>query len=82
MSDTWNTVLEPFSNDPASAFVLAQIFTQLKETIKTHPDQAVATLDQAIKELYPYTQIYQAQYKVYLLAAAGQLSPKDDPTCG
>lgn len=80
MSDTWSTVLEPFANDPAAAFVLAQIFTQLKETIKTHPDQAVATLDQAIKELYPYTKIYQAQYKVYLLAAAGQLAPKDDPT--
>lgn len=80
MSDTWNTVLEPFSSDPASAFVLAQIFNGLKETIKTDPDQAIATLDQAIRELYPYTAIYQAQFKVYELAVEGKLSPKDDPT--
>jgi hypothetical protein len=80
MSDTWNTVLEPFSNDPASAFVLAQIFSALKETIRTDPDQAIATLDQAIEELYPYTAIYQAQLKVYRLAVEGKLSPKDDPT--
>jgi hypothetical protein len=79
MSDAWN-VWEPFSDDPESAFILAQIFSQLKEAIKTNPDKAVATLDQAIKELYPYTSIYQAQYKVYQLAAEGKLSPKDDPT--
>jgi hypothetical protein len=79
MSDTWN-VWEPFSGDPESAFILAQIFYQLKETIRTDPDQAVATLDQAIKELYPYTQIYKAQFQVYKLAVEGKLSPKDDPT--
>lgn len=80
MSDTWNTVLEPFSNDPASAFVLAQIFNALKETIRTDPDQAIATLDQAIEELYPYTEIYKAQFQVYKLAVEGKLSSKDDPT--
>jgi len=79
VADTWN-VWEPFSSDPEGAFILAQILTQLKETIKTDPDEAVATLDQAIKELYPYTAIYQAQFKVYQLAVAGKLSPKDDPT--
>jgi len=36
MSDAWN-VWEPFSDDPDSAFILAQIFAQLKETIKTDP---------------------------------------------
>jgi hypothetical protein len=61
MSDAWN-VWEPFSGEPESAFVLAQIFSRLKETIKINPDEAVATLDQAIKELYPYTEIYQTQY--------------------
>jgi hypothetical protein len=79
MSDAWN-VWEPFSDDPDSAFILAQIFARLKETIKTDPDQAIATLDQAIRELYPYTEIYKAQFKVYELAVAGKLSPKDDPT--
>ena len=80
MSDTWNTVLEPFSNDPAAAFVFAQILSSLKEAIKTSPDEAIATLDEAIRGLYPYTAIYQAQFKVYELAIAGKLSPKDDPT--
>jgi hypothetical protein len=79
MSDAWN-VWEPFSDDPDSAFILAQIFAQLKEIIKTDPDRAIATLDQAIREPYPYTPIYKAQFKVYELAVAGKLSPKDDPT--
>lgn len=79
MSDAWN-VWEPFSDDPDSAFILAQIFAQLKEIIKSDPDRAIATLDQAIRELYPYTPIYKAQFKVYELAVAGKLSPKDDPT--
>lgn len=78
MSGAWN-VFEPFSNDPHSAFLLAQILAILKETIKTNPEEAVATLDEGIKELYPYTQIYQAQYKLYQLATEGKLSPKDDP---
>jgi hypothetical protein len=79
MSDTWN-VWGPFSDEPKSAFILAQIFSQLKETIRTDPDQAVATLDQAIKELYPYTEIYKTQFQVYKLAVEGKLSPKDEPT--
>ncbi|HJR09001.1 MAG TPA: hypothetical protein VJ842_17210 [Pyrinomonadaceae bacterium] len=79
MSDAWN-VWEPFSVDPDSAFILAQILAQLKEAIKTDPNQAIATLDQAITELYPYTPIYKAQFRVYELAVAGKLPPKDDPT--
>jgi len=81
MSDTWN-VWEPFSGDAESAFILAQIFNQLKETIRTDPDQAIATLDKAIRELYPYTTIYKAQFQVYKLAVEGKLSPKDDPLAG
>jgi uncharacterized protein YecA (UPF0149 family) len=80
MSDTWN-VFEPFSDEPQSAFVLAQILSQLKETIKTNPEEAITTLDQAIEELYPYTEIYKAQYKVYQLAVEGKLAPQNDP-CG
>jgi hypothetical protein len=80
VEDTWDTVFEPFARDAAAAFILAQILTQLKDTIRADPDQAVVTLDQAVKELYPYTRIYQAQYRVYLLAVAGQVAPKDDPT--
>lgn len=80
MEDTWDAVFEPFARDAAAAFILAQILTQLKDTIKSDPDQAVVTLDQAIRELYPYTKIYQAHYQAYLLAAAGRLSPKDDLT--
>jgi hypothetical protein len=78
MSDTWN-VWEPFSRDAESAFILAQILSQLKEIIKSDPDEAVATLDQAIKELYPYTAIYRAQFKVYMLAVEGKLSPDAEP---
>jgi hypothetical protein len=79
MSDFWDIVLEPYSNDPAAAFMLAQNFSILKQKIQTNPSEAVSTLDEAIEKLYPYTQAHSAAYQLFLLAIQGKLSPEHDP---
>lgn len=83
MIDDWDSILEPFSQHPAAAFVFAQTLFVLKEQIKSGPEgslSAIRTLEEGIEQLYPYTDTHAAAYKLYLLALQGKLRPKHDPT--
>ena len=83
IDDIWDSVLEPFSDNPNAAFVCAQTFHLLKETIKAGPDgrQAVIrALDEGIKKLYPYSEAHRAGFELYLLAVEGKLKRQHDVT--
>ena len=79
--EIWDSIVESFADDSAAAFILAQVLFQIKEEIKKgRGPSAVETLEQGIERLYPYTDDYNAGYKLYLLSVAGKLKPKHDPT--
>jgi hypothetical protein len=79
--EIWNGIVEPFSGDPAAAFILAQVLFELKEEIrKGRKQSAIKTLEEGIAKLYPYTDAHKAAYELYLLSVAGKLRPKHDPT--
>jgi hypothetical protein len=83
IDNPWEAVLEPYAQDPAAAFMLAQTLFLLKEKIKSGPEgslSAIQALEQGIETLYPYTDAHEAAHKLYLLAVEGKLLPKDDPT--
>lgn len=83
IDSSWDNILEPFSQNSAAAFILAQTLFALKEGIQRGPEgslSAIQTLEQGIEKLYPYTGTYSAAYKLYLLALEGNLQPKHDPT--
>lgn len=80
---SWDIALEPFSHEPAAAFILAQTLFLLKESIRRGPEDslsAIQTLEEGIEKLYTYTGAHSAAYKLYLLALEGNLLPKHDPT--
>ena len=79
--EVWESIAEAFADDPARAFMLAQVLSQLREQIKKERGSSlIDVLDLGIEKLYPYTDDYSAAYKLYLLSVAGKLKPKDDPT--
>lgn len=80
--ELWNGVLEPYENDPQGAFILAQIFFYLKQSLETPEGNETVSqaLELAIDKLYPYTEHFQASRKVFTTALSGDLKPKDDPT--
>lgn len=81
--DIWESVLEPYAEDASAAFILAQTFHYLKETLNNHPKgQAVVAqaLELGIEKLFLYTEHHKASFQLYLIALAGNLKPKHDPT--
>lgn len=79
--EVWDSIAEAFENDPAAAFILAQVLSQLKELIKKkRTAKAVEAIDTGIETLFPFTDDYQASLKLYHLSVAGKLKPKHDPT--
>ena len=79
--EVWESIAEAFANDPASAFILAQVLSQLKELIKKkRSERAIQAIDLGIEKLYPYTDDHKAAYRLYLLSVAGKLKPNHDPT--
>ena len=78
--EVWGSIAEAFSKDPAAAFILAQVLSQLKEEIKKGRKQkAIRALEEGIEKLFPYTDAHKASYKLYLLSVAGNLRPQHDP---
>jgi hypothetical protein len=80
--DLWDSVLEPFGENPAAAFIFAQTLFLLKQAIQSGPEgglSVIQALEQGIEKLYPYTDAHKASYKLYLFAVEGKLLPKHDP---
>lgn len=79
--EVWDSIAEAFENDPAAAFILAQVLSQLKELIKKNRKaQVIEAIDTGIDTLFPFTDDYRASLKLYHLSVAGRLKPKHDPT--
>ena len=81
--ETWESVLEPYASDPGRAFILAQCFSVLQETLAKGPQgtqKVVAALKLGIKELYQYTDVYKANLTLYQrLVSEKGLNPNLDP---
>lgn len=80
--DLWDTVLQPYASDPDNAFIVAQVFSLLKETLQRGPKGCAAVskaLDAAINELFPFSDIYAASLQLYHLAVEGNLRPEFEP---
>jgi hypothetical protein len=73
--DLWDCVLKPYETDPANAFILAQCFWLLRQTLTEGPDgvqQVIRLLENGIRDLYPYTDAYQASYTLYERLVTGE----------
>lgn len=80
-NEVWDSIAEAFESDPAAAFILAQVLSELKELIKKkRKAEAIEAIDTGIEILYSFTDDYRAGFKLYLLSVAGKLKPKHDPT--
>ena len=81
--ETWESVLEPYASDPGRAFILAQSFSVLQETLAKGPQgtqEVIAALKLGIQELYQYTDVYQANLTLYQrLVSEEGLDPNLDP---
>ncbi|MGH9967998.1 MAG: hypothetical protein ACREBG_09235 [Pyrinomonadaceae bacterium] len=80
--ETWESVLEPYASDPSRAFILAQTFSILQQTIAKGPEgpqEAIAALELGIKELYQYTDVHEACYVLYERLVKDGLDPSLDP---
>lgn len=79
--DIWESVLEPYANDPNGAFILAQTLFYLKQTLKDPKGKAsvIRALELGIETLYPYTEHHKASFQLFQIALAGNLKPKHDP---
>jgi hypothetical protein len=81
--DIWESVLEPYAEDDRAAFILAQTFHYLKETLNNDPKGKALlshALDLGIEKLFQYTEHHKAGFQLYLIALAGNLKPKHDVT--
>lgn len=79
--EVWESIADAFANDPAFAFILAQVLFEIRKQIKKGRGASVIELlDTGIEKLYPFTDDFKAAYKLYMLSVAGNLKPKHDPT--
>jgi hypothetical protein len=79
--EVWESIADAFADDPAAAFILAQVLFEIRKQIKRgRASTLIEGLDVGIEKLYPFTDDFKAAYKLYLLSVAGNLKPKDDPT--
>ncbi|MFY9621202.1 MAG: hypothetical protein WAM70_11865 [Pyrinomonadaceae bacterium] len=79
--EVWESIADAFANDPAAAFILAQVLFEIRKQIKKgRVSKVIESLDTGIEKLYPFTDDHKAAYKLYLLSVAGNLKPKHDPT--
>ena len=81
--DFWQPILEAYETAPSLAFAMAQAFVMLQETLKG-PDgvqEVTQSLEHGIREIYHYTDFYQACLRLYALAISPEtLPPHLDPT--
>jgi hypothetical protein len=78
----WGNLFEVFWDHPGRAFITAQSFSILKETLKSGPkgNQAVIeSLDAAIHLLFPLSDFYPHCEELYRLAVEGKLLPQFEP---
>jgi hypothetical protein len=79
--EVWESIADAFENDPAAAFILAQVLFEIRKRIKKgRASTLIEGLDVGIEKLYPFTDDFKAAYKLYQLSVAGTLKPKHDPT--
>jgi len=79
--EVWETIAKAFADDPAAAFILAQLLFEIRRQVKEgRRSTAIETLEVGIGKLYPYTHDHKAAYELYLLSLAGTLKPQHDPT--
>ena len=78
----WANVFQPYLDHPAQAFIAAQIFSKLKQTLNRGPQGVAAvteSLEVAIDLLFPLSDFYPACVELYRLAAEGKLLPQFEP---
>ena len=79
--DLWDAVLQPYADRPTHAFIMAQTFCMLRETLSLPKGRVAVSkaLDAGINELFPFTDIHAASLQLYHLAVAGNLRPEFEP---
>ena len=81
--DFWQPILEVYETAPSLAFAMAQAFVMLQEALKG-PDgvqEVTQSLEKGIREIYQYTDFYQACLQLYARAISSEtLPPHLDPT--
>jgi hypothetical protein len=82
--DFWQPILEPYENNPGLAFGLAQTFVMLQRSLakgRAGRKEVIQSLENAIRELYPYTHFHQACLRLYARATSPEALPTHlDPT--
>jgi hypothetical protein len=82
MCDFWGNVLEPYADHPGQAFIAAQTFSILQQTLKSGPKGVKAVIrsfDAAIHLLFPLSHYYPPCEELYRLGVDGKLLPQYEP---
>jgi hypothetical protein len=72
--DFWQPILAAYETAPSLAFAMAQAFVMLQETLKD-PDgvqEVTQSLESGIREIYQYTNFYQACVRLYAQAVSSE----------
>jgi hypothetical protein len=82
MCEFWGNVLEPYADHPAQAFIAAQTFSVLQQTLKSGPKgvkAVIGSFDAAIHLLFPLSHYYPPSEELYRLGVDGKLRPQYEP---
>jgi hypothetical protein len=82
MCEFWGNVLEPYAAHPGQAFIAAQTFSILQQTLKSGPKGVAAVIrsfDAAIHLLFPLSHYYSPCEELYRMGVDGKLLPQYEP---
>jgi hypothetical protein len=80
--DFWGNLFEPYLDHPGLAFIAAQSFSILQQTLKRGPKGVAAVIrsfDAAIHLLFPLSHYYPPCEELYRLGVDGKLLPQYEP---
>jgi hypothetical protein len=80
--DFWDNLFDVYLDHPELAYITAQSFSILKETLKSGPKGVAAvikSLDAAIHLLFPLSHFYPSCEELYRLGVEGKLLPQFEP---
>jgi hypothetical protein len=78
----WGDLFDVYLDHPELAYITAQSFSVLKETLKSGPEGVTAvirSLDAAIHLLFPLSHFYPPCEELYRLGVEGKLLPQFEP---